>query len=88
MARPLARQIADRISDICDTVPELGQLTTAINAGILLHTDDWEVEISEETQTALLKTITGCIVTLNVNLACYPTGETTAILFDENGDPV
>jgi len=88
VSRPLNSDIATRINELSHLFPVLDQLSDSIDAAIALHSDDWEIEITEEEQTAALKAITGLIVLLDVNLACYPTGATTAILFDENGDPV
>jgi len=88
MSRPLNSDIAARVNDLVDLCPILSELSTGVADAIAAHVDDWEIEITETEQTDLLKAITGFIVLLNVHLNCYPTGLTTAVLFDENGDPV
>lgn len=88
MSRPLASDIAARIYDVSNQSDLLAELTAAIVEAIDTHVDDWEVEITQEDQSAILKALTGFVVSLGINLAAYPLGYTTAILFDENGDPV
>ncbi len=88
MSRPLASDIAARIYDVSNQSDLLAELTAAIVEAIDTHLDDWEVEISQEDQSAILKALTGFVVSLNINLSCYPLGLTTAVLFDEDGNPV
>lgn len=88
MARPLASEIAERVQFIAAQCPELSWLSASIDAAIASNPDDWEVEITEPEQTALLKAFTGSVVRLNTDLACYPLGYLTEMLFDEDGNPV
>lgn len=48
--------------------------------------DFLDLELSEEDLNALLKEHTCCIVGTGTNLSCYPTGLTTALLFDIDGN--
>lgn len=48
--------------------------------------DYWELELSQDDLNALLKELTCDIVGTGTNLSCYPTGLTTAILFDIDGN--
>jgi hypothetical protein len=50
--------------------------------------DYWDLELSQDDLNNLLKALTGCVVATGTSLNCYPLGLTTAILFDENGEPV
>lgn len=80
--------VADKIQALSATLPALSELSTSIAYIIAAHTDDWTVELTPADRNALLKSLTGFVVTLNLNLACYPLGYTTAILFDEDGNPI
>lgn len=50
--------------------------------------DECALELSVDDKNALLKANTGCIVATGTNLSCYPTGLTTAIFFDVDGNPI
>lgn len=88
MSRPLNSDIAARLNVIADLCPVLWEVSSAIAGITAIHTDDWEIEITEEEQTAILKAITGFAVLLNVQVNCFPLGLTTSILFDEDGNPL
>lgn len=44
--------------------------------------------LSLEDKTAVLKRCTKIIANLDLDLACYPTGYNTTILFDHDGNPI
>jgi len=44
--------------------------------------------LTDEEKTAMLKDCTKIIANLALDLACYPTGYNTTILFDLDGNPV
>jgi len=48
--------------------------------------DFWDLELSQDDLNALLKALTGCVVATGTQLNCYPTGLSTAILFDVDGN--
>lgn len=50
--------------------------------------DFLDLELSVDDLNALLKEHTCCIVGTGTNVSCYPTGLTTAILFDLDGNPL
>lgn len=50
--------------------------------------DYLDLEFSQDDKNAMLKSLTGCIVGTGTNLSCYPTGLSTAILFDIDGNPI
>lgn len=67
------------------------EVVDAINALIDLLTITEEpsyADLTLEQKTFILKRCTKIVANLDVNLACYPMGYTTAILFDEDGNPV
>jgi hypothetical protein len=66
----------------------LWEVSSAIAGITAIHTDDWELELTEEEQTALLKALTGSVVVLNAPIACYPLGYVTTVLFDSDGNPL
>jgi hypothetical protein len=50
--------------------------------------DYLDLELSQDDINAMLKALTGCVVGTDTDLACYPLGIDTAILFDLSGDRV
>jgi hypothetical protein len=48
--------------------------------------DYLDLTFSRDDINALLKALTGCIVATGTDLNCYPTGLSTAILFDIDGN--
>lgn len=46
------------------------------------------VELPYEERVAMLKEATLLIRRLELNIACYPTGYTTVLLFDMDGNPI
>lgn len=84
----LNSEIATRLQDACDTCPVLWELSSAIAGITSIHTDDWEIELTEEEETALLKSLTGFVVTLQLAINCYPLGLATTICFDDEGNPL
>jgi len=67
------------------------EVVDAINALIDLLTITEEpsyADLTLEQKTFILKRCTKIVANLDINLACYPMGYTTAILFDEDGNPV
>lgn len=45
-------------------------------------------ELDNDAKTEILKRCTKIIANLNLDLACYPTGYNTTILFDLDGNPL
>ncbi len=45
-------------------------------------------DLTDEEKLDMLKRCTKMIANLDLNLACYPTGWTTTIVFDRDGNPV
>jgi len=88
MSRPLNSEIVARLQLIADSCPVIWEVSSAIAGITSIHTDDWEIEITEEEQTALLKAFTGSVVVLNVIISCYPLGVATFVLFDSDGNPL
>lgn len=88
MSRPLNSAVADRISQLAHTCPVLWEVASAIDGIISIHTDNWEIEITEAEQLAVLKSVTGCVVMLDCQVNSYPLGATTTILFDIDGNPI
>jgi len=88
MTRPTPDDLADRIQLMANVIPALHELRDAIETVRFTHTEDWSMEISESEQTDTLVTYTLAIVRLNINLAAYPVGYTTAMLFDMDGHPI
>lgn len=48
---------------------------------------DYEALTNEE-KTAILRRVTKIVANLGLDLACYPLGYTTTILFDLDGEPI
>jgi len=88
MTRPTPDDIAAVVQEIAEQVPELGSLVGAITAVRASHPEDWTEEIEMDEQNNLLVAYTKSLVNLRTNLAAYPVGYTTAILFDADGHPV
>lgn len=82
------QSVADKIQVLSAVLPGLDELSTSIAFIIASHTDDWTVALTPEDRTELLKALTGFVVALNVNIACYPLGYTDTALFDEDGNPL
>lgn len=82
------QSVADNIQLLADTLPELSELSSGIADAIADHTDDWTITLTPEQKGAVLKSLTGFVVSLGLDLACYPVGYTTAIFFDTDGNPV
>jgi len=85
----------DTIGDMVDNLI-VQCLTNEVGALVAAWLEDWkteneeylDLEFSQDDKNAMLKALTGCIVGTHTNLACYPTGLSTAILFDLDGEPV
>jgi hypothetical protein len=71
-ALSLASEIIDNLTAAYDLLIGLGEPSYA--------------ELDEATRTMILKRCTKIIANLNSNLACYPTGYNTTVLFDLDGN--
>lgn len=63
----------------------------AINAAIdalTLAGEPTYADLPPELKTEVLKRCTRIVANLDLNLACYPLGFTTTILFDLDGNPI
>ena len=78
--------LAEKILVLAQVNPDLNYLALNIAAAIATHPDDWTVPLSPADRTDLLRALTGFVVALNCDIACYPLGYTTTILFDEDGN--
>jgi len=60
------------------------QISAAMSFDIATNNTEYD----QDTRNGLLRSVTGMISKLNVNVACYPVGYPTTILFDGDGNPV
>jgi len=74
------------LEHVCDAVGDLATLKASIEAMRTLIPGAYDVELTETEETGVLKAYTGNVSVLNLNLACYPLGYPTTILFDEDGN--
>lgn len=71
-------------------------LTNEVGALVAAWLETWKEEneeyldltFNQEDKNAMLKALTGCIVGTGTDLNCYPTGLSTTVSFDINGNPV
>lgn len=82
-------------SDLADEINKLTfiglfSLTAqvAISAAMAADIAIFDNPYDQPTKNGLLRSVTGMVSRLNVNVACYPTGYPTTILFDEDGNPI
>ena len=71
---------------VCDAVPDLATLKESIEMMRTLIPGAYDVELVDTEVTAVLKAYTGSVSRLNVDIACYPMGYPTTILFDGSGN--
>jgi hypothetical protein len=74
-----------------ETVGAVTAVIDAINSAIAsLETVDEPTYagLSLEEKTAMLKKCTKIVANLDLDLACWPLGYTTTILFDHDGNPI
>jgi hypothetical protein len=74
-----------------ETVGAISEIIDAINAAIADLTPLEEPtynELSLDEKTDMLKLCTKIVANLNLDLACFPMGYTTVLLFDRDGNPV
>ena len=76
------------LEHICDAVSDLATLKAQIEANRVLIEGAYDVDVTEEEETAILKAFTGEVSRLDIDLACYPLGYPTTILFDTDGNLV
>lgn len=73
-------------------IVQLGAETVEAIQALIALLDPVEIpqydDLTQEEKNELLKKCTIIIANLNLNLACFPTGWTTALLFDLEGNPV
>lgn len=82
------KPFAENLRDLALT-NEVGALIAAVIQDWIDDNEDyWDLELSQDDHNALLKELTGNVVGTRTDLACYPLGLTTALLYDVNGDPV
>ena len=73
---------------ICAAVPDLATVKLSIEAMRVLVEGAYDVDITDDEQTMLLKAYTGEVFRLQIDLNCYPLGLTTQVLFDADGNLV
>lgn len=88
MARPTYDNIAEWMTLISEASPILTLITSSIEAERALNEEIWADEMTLDEWNATLKALTAFVVRLQINLACYPLGFVTTVLFDEDGNPV
>lgn len=67
-----------------DVVEKIEELSDAL----ALHNEPTYADLTPEQKTEILKRCTRIVANLDLDLACYPLGYTTTILFDKDGNPV
>jgi len=82
------KSFAENLRDLALT-NEVGALIAAVIQDWIDDNEDyWDLELSVDDKNALLKALTGNVVGTGTDLACYPLGIETAILFDLDGNLV
>jgi hypothetical protein len=74
-----------------ETVGAITSIIDAINAAITDLTPVTEpayTDLTLEEKTDMLKLCTKIVANLDLDLACFPLGYTTTILFDLDGNPI
>lgn len=74
------------LEHVCDAVPDLDTIKTAIEAMRTLVPGAYDVPLTEGEETGVLKAYTGNVSELDLVIACYPLGYPTTILFDADGN--
>lgn len=67
-----------------DVVTKIEELSDAL----AMHNEPTYADLTLEQKTEILKRCTRIVANLDLDLACYPLGYTTTILFDLDGNPV
>jgi len=81
--------------DFCDNlryqleaVPGLAIISFQIAAEQILNPGWALIEFTQDDKNEILKKLTGCVVGTDANVAIYPLGYTTVVIFDEDGNPI
>lgn len=83
---PTQNDIILALELVCGAVPDLAILSESIEEMRTLVEGAYDVLITDEEQTALLRAYTASVVRLGVEVACYPLGYPTTVLFDRDGN--
>lgn len=74
------------LEHVCDAVPDLDAIKTAIELTRTLVPGAYDVPLTDEEETDVLKAYTGNVSVMNLDLSCYPLGYPTTVLFDADGN--
>lgn len=74
------------ITVMCDAHTNLTSLKIIIEAWRLANAPTLVIPVYDPVRNVMLKIATECIVGLKSDLNCYPTGLTTSLLFDIDGN--
>jgi len=83
--------IIQLIHDVAEAAHEGAEIIADLQAAydVLFGIGDPQyTDMDLDSKTLLLKRCTKIVANLDLDLACYPLGYTTAILFDLDGNPV
>ena len=76
------------LEHICDAVPDLSTLKAAIEAMRVLVPGAYDVDLTDDEVTGVLKAYTGNVSLMNLSISCYPLGFPTTLIFDSDGNPL
>lgn len=70
-----------------EATPLIADLVTILNAYRITNAVILSTPMDQGDKNAALKVYTGCVVSTQTDLNCYPVGLATTQCFDINGDP-
>lgn len=76
------------IAAMCDAYFIFAPLRTLIDGWVTINFGPLSAEMTQAAKNEALKILTTNVVAMMSDLNCYPTGYTTAILFDIEGNPL
>lgn len=83
---PTQSDIILALEHVCDAVPDLATVKASLEAMRTLIPGAYDVSLTDEEETGVLKAYTGNVSLMNLTMACYPLGYPTTALFDGDGN--